>query len=56
MGISTIGLMGEGGSMKEIVDCAICVPSQGTPRVQEVHLLIEHILCELVEDAAGGSI
>lgn len=56
MGISTIGLMGEGGAIKDIVDCAICVPSQNTPRIQEAHLLIEHILCELVEDAAGGSI
>ena len=56
MGISTIGLMGEGGAIKDIVDCAICVPSRNTPRIQEAHLLIEHILCELVEDAAGGSI
>ena len=55
-GISTIGLMGKGGAMKDLVDCAICVPSSNTPRIQEAHLLIEHILCELVEDAAGGSI
>lgn len=56
VGVSTIGIMGEGGAMKDLVDCAICVPSRDTPRIQEVHLLIEHILCELVEDAMGGSI
>lgn len=56
VGISSVGLMGKGGALKDLVDCSICVPSTSTPRVQEAHLLIEHILCELVEDAAGGSI
>ena len=54
-GVSTIGLMGEGGAMRDIADCAICVPSRSTPRIQEALLLIEHILCELVEDAMCGS-
>ena len=51
MGIGTIGLMGEGGRIKDMVDCALCIPSKSTPRVQEAHILIGHILCELVEDA-----
>ncbi len=56
MGISTVGLTGEGGAIRDLVDCPICVPSRSTPRIQEVHLLIEHILSELVEEAVSGSI
>ena len=51
MGIATIGLIGEGGKIKDMVDCALCIPSTDTPRVQEAHILIGHILCELIEDA-----
>lgn len=54
MGIVTVALTGEGGVMKDLSDCAICVPSACTPRVQEVHILVGHILCELVEDAAAS--
>ena len=35
--------------MKDRVDRCICVPSDETPRVQECHALIGHILCEIVE-------
>jgi D-sedoheptulose 7-phosphate isomerase len=51
MGIATIGLTGEHGRIKDLVDCAIAVPSRNTPRIQEVHILIGHILCEMLEDA-----
>ncbi|HVN72190.1 MAG TPA: D-sedoheptulose 7-phosphate isomerase [Desulfomonilia bacterium] len=51
MGIATIGIMGQGGKIKELADCALTVPSSNTPRIQEVHILIGHILCELIEDA-----
>ena len=50
MGIVTIGLTGEGGVIKDLADCAIAVPSGRTARVQELHILIGHILCELVEE------
>jgi len=50
MGIVTIGLTGEGGVIKGLADCGIAVPSGRTARVQEVHILIGHILCELVEE------
>jgi D-sedoheptulose 7-phosphate isomerase len=50
-GISTIALSGEGGRMHEMADCTIAVPSSLTPRVQEVHILIGHILCDIIEDA-----
>jgi D-sedoheptulose 7-phosphate isomerase len=50
-GILTIGLTGQsGGKMKEMCDICICVPSDETPRIQEVHILIGHILCCIVED------
>jgi len=46
----TIGLTGEsGGKMKEISDFIINVPSRDTPRIQESHILIGHIICQIVE-------
>ncbi len=49
-GISTIALSGEsGGKMKEIADYLINVPSSDTPRIQESHIMIGHIICQYVE-------
>lgn len=49
-GILTIAMTGmDGGKMKEMADCLINVPSKDTPRIQESHILIGHILCEIVE-------
>jgi D-sedoheptulose 7-phosphate isomerase len=54
-GMTTLGLTGEdGGQLKAVVDYCICVPSKDTPRIQEAHILIGHILCELVEQALFG--
>jgi D-sedoheptulose 7-phosphate isomerase len=50
LGLSTIGLTGEsGGKLKDKCTFLIPVPSTDTPRIQEAHILIGHILCELVE-------
>lgn len=50
MKISTIGLTGgDGGELSEIVDVAILIPSPSTPRIQEAHIVVGHIICELVE-------
>ena len=50
-GIVTIGLTGEsGGAMKELSDYLFNVPSSVTPRIQESHILLGHIICELVEE------
>lgn len=50
LGIKTIGMTGEkGGKLKEIADITLCVPSNDTPRIQEAHIMIGHIICELVE-------
>lgn len=50
-GIYTIALTGSnGGKMKGIVDICINVPSNDTPRIQESHIAIGHIICEIIED------
>ena len=51
----TIGLTGEyGGKMKDLCKYLIKVPSTDTPRIQEAHILIGHIICELVEKEIFG--
>jgi D-sedoheptulose 7-phosphate isomerase len=56
-GLYCIGLTGaDGGSMRALCDVCFCVPSQDTPRVQEVHITVGHIMCELIEARmASGS-
>ena len=50
LGAKTIALLGnDGGSIKDIVDLAIVIPSHNTPRIQEAHITIGHIICEEVE-------
>ena len=52
MGICTIGFTGAGGGvMKQWSDHLLAVPSKDTPRIQESHILIGHIICELAEAA-----
>jgi D-sedoheptulose 7-phosphate isomerase len=54
-GILTVGLTGaSGGTLKEVADYCICIASTDTPRIQEHHILVGHILCELVEQALFG--
>ena len=53
-GAFTAGLCGEGGRMEGFCDLCIRVPSRDTPRIQEVHITIGHILCELVERELFG--
>ncbi|MFP4469621.1 MAG: D-sedoheptulose-7-phosphate isomerase [Bacteroidota bacterium] len=49
-GLVTIGLTGEsGGKMKNQCNYLLNVPSNDTPRIQEVHILLGHIICQLVE-------
>jgi D-sedoheptulose 7-phosphate isomerase len=50
LGLCTVALTGcTGGKLKNIVDHCICAPSNETPRIQECHILIGHIISELVE-------
>jgi D-sedoheptulose 7-phosphate isomerase len=51
-GCRTIGLLGkDGGSIKDVCDLALVVPSTDTPRIQEGHITVIHIVCDLVEKA-----
>ncbi|ECO7058251.1 D-sedoheptulose 7-phosphate isomerase [Campylobacter jejuni] len=53
--IISIGLSGaSGGAMNELCDYCIKVPSTCTPRVQEAHILIGHIICAIVEEELFG--
>ena len=50
MGVKIIAMTGEaGGKMKDYADVLLNVPSTDTPRIQESHIMIGHIVCELVE-------
>lgn len=52
LGMITIGLTGEpGGPLAEAVDLHVAVASEETPRIQEGHILVVHLLCELVEQS-----
>ena len=52
LGAKTLGLTGaSGGKLKPLVDLCLCVPSSDTPRIQESHITIGHIICDLVEAA-----
>ncbi|MBF7049545.1 D-sedoheptulose 7-phosphate isomerase [Campylobacter volucris] len=53
--ILSIGLSGDsGGAMNKLCDMCIKVPSSCTPRIQEAHILIGHILCAIVEEELFG--
>lgn len=55
MGVITIAFTGEnGGQMKSMANYLINVPSNTTPRIQESHILVGHIICELVEENIFG--
>ena len=50
IGVKTIGMTGEtGGKMAECSDVLLNVPSKCTPRIQESHIMIGHIICEIIE-------
>lgn len=52
MGMHVIGLTGEtGGELSSLSDICLKVPSRDTPRIQECHITIGHIICELVESS-----
>ena len=56
-GIQTIGLTGgTGGLLPELCEVCLTVPSARTARIQEVHLLIGHTLCGLVDEALAGAV
>ncbi|MBI3856193.1 MAG: D-sedoheptulose 7-phosphate isomerase [Planctomycetes bacterium] len=55
IGALTVGLTNEqGGKLKKLVDLCLCVPSKDTQRVQECHMAVGHILCDLIESSLFG--
>ena len=51
-GLRTLGLAGRGGGkLAGMVDVPIVVPSDATPRIQEVHIAVVHLICALVDEA-----
>ncbi len=56
IGVSTIAMTGkDGGKIASISDLLINIPSTCTPRIQEAHIMIGHIVCELVEKELFGN-
>ncbi len=50
-GVGVVALLGKtGGALKDLADAVLIVPSTDTARIQEIHLAIEHVICDLVED------
>ena len=49
LGMTTIALTGEGGKAASLADIALQIPSRSTPRIQEAHIVIGHILCDLTD-------
>jgi len=55
-GMKVIGFLGgNGGKLKAIVDLPITIPSSNVQRIQEGHITVAHIICELVEDKLYGA-
>ena len=55
IGMVTVGMSGEGGgNMRALCDYLLDMPSTDTPRIQEAHILVGHILCQLVEEGMFG--
>ena len=55
-GMKVIGLLGgDGGKLKPIVDLSVVIPSSNVQRIQEGHITVAHIICELVEEELYGT-
>jgi len=51
LGVKTVGFLGKhGGKLKSLVDISLVIPTEDTPRIQEMHILAGHIICEIVEE------
>ena len=55
LGCKTIGFSGrDGGEMNALCDVNLVVPAEDTPRIQEMHIVIGHTICHLIEQAFSG--
>ncbi len=54
-GVTVVAFLGKtGGHLKALADVALVIPSEDTARIQELHLAIEHVICDLVEERLRG--
>jgi D-sedoheptulose 7-phosphate isomerase len=54
-GVEVVAFLGKsGGQLRELADQALVVPSDDTARIQELHLALEHVICEIVEERLRG--
>ena len=54
-GVTVVAFLGKsGGQLKALADVALVIPADDTARIQELHLAIEHVICDLVEDRLRG--
>jgi D-sedoheptulose 7-phosphate isomerase len=54
IGARTVARLGESGPLADIADIAICIPSTSIPRIQEAHMFIGHLICELAQRMTTG--
>jgi D-sedoheptulose 7-phosphate isomerase len=54
LGARTVAFLGESGPLADIADIAICIPSTSVPRIQEAHMLIGHLICEMAQRMTTG--
>jgi len=54
-GVAVVAFLGRGGGqLKDLADVSLIVPSDDTARIQEIHLAVEHLICEMVEEQLTG--
>jgi D-sedoheptulose 7-phosphate isomerase len=54
LGARTVALLGEEGALADLADIAIRIPSQSVPRIQEAHMVIGHLICEMAQRMTTG--
>jgi D-sedoheptulose 7-phosphate isomerase len=54
LGVRTVAFLGESGPLADIAEIALCIPSTSVPRIQEAHMLIGHLICELAQRMTTG--
>jgi len=53
-GVGVVALLGrDGGAARELVDDCLVIPTDETSHIQELHLAVEHVICEIVEEQLG---
>ena len=54
LGARTVAFLGESGPLADIADIALCIPSTSVPRIQEAHMVIGHLICEMAQRMTTG--